>query len=261
MILSTTFGWIVAAVFGLIFGSFANVLVARLPSGKSLVKPGSQCPQCKKPVRCFDNIPIVSYLLLRGRCRSCRKKISVRYPIIEFLTALLFVACVSRFGLTYAVVAHGWSLMVICIAITFIDLEHRIIPDLLSLTGVVLGILTSWMIPELGMIQSILGAGFGFSFFYLLAWIYQARTGHTGLGGGDIKFLAMVGAFLGPAGVITTVLVSSIVGSVIGVAWGIASKKKKIMKVAVPYGPFLVIGALCYYFWGEILWLRFMNPM
>lgn len=253
--------WIPAGILGLILGSFVNVLVHRLPREKSIISPASHCPDCQTPIRWFYNIPVVGYLILGGRCSQCRRPISPRYPMIEVLTGLLFIACVQNSGLNLVTILRGWPLMVLFVTITFIDLEHRIIPDVLSISGVVMGILTSWMVPELGWVQSILGAGFGFAFFYFLAWIYYARTGQSGLGGGDIKFLAMIGAFLGPSGVITTVLISSVTGSIVGVLWALASRQGRVMKLAIPYGPFLVIGALCYYFWGEGLWLRFMNPM
>lgn len=248
-------------VFGLIFGSFATVLVARLPVRTSIVRPGSACPACGAAIRWWDNIPIVSYLLLAGKCRRCRAAISIRYPVIELLTAILFVAMYSRFGLDATLFARHLPYAVLVVAITFIDLEHRIIPDRLSIPGLVVGLATSWMTSEPGWIASILGAAIGFSLFYAFAWAYERSAGRAGLGGGDVKLLAMIGAFVGPLGVFWTVLISSVVGTVAGVAWAISQRRREVMGVAIPYGPFLVIGSLCYYLLdGMVPWFRFMTP-
>ena len=246
---------------GLIFGSFANVVIFRLPQGQSLIHPGSRCTRCKKAVRWWDNIPVLSYLILRGKCRACHKPISFRYPVIELLTALLFVTCRVRFGWTPLLFFRDWPLMMLFVTVTFIDLEHQIIPDVLSLGGLGLGLATGWAVPGLGWKSSFLGAFLGFSMFYGLAWSYQRIRKVSGLGGGDIKFLATIGAFLGPAGVVATIFISSLAGSVVGVGWALLAKKQKLLRVAIPYGPFLVLGALYYYFLGDILWFQFMTPM
>lgn len=246
---------------GLIIGSFLNVVVARLPKGKSLVHPPSHCPQCRKKVGWKDNIPVLSFLLLAGKCRHCRKAISIRYPVIELLTAALFLAAELRFGFGWSLVLRDWPFLALLVAITFIDLEHRIIPDPLSLGGAALGLLTCWMSLQLTWTQSIAGAAAGFGVFYLLAWAYQKFSGRAGLGGGDIKLLAMIGAFLGPSGVFATVFISSVLGSLVGIVWALSTKKKDVMKLSIPYGPFLVVGALYYYLLGDILWFQFMTPM
>lgn len=248
-------------IFGLIIGSFLNVVIFRLPAGKSLIQPGSQCSKCKKPVRWYDNVPVVSYLILAGKCRNCSSRISIQYPVVELVTAMLFLAAKIRFGWSWLLWVHDFPFLAILIAITFIDLEHRLIPDELSLGGLGLGLLTTWLVPGVSWIQPLIGAAIGFSLFYGFAWIYFKMTGRSGLGGGDIKLLAMLGAFLGPLGVFTTVLMSSILGSVIGVAWALATQRKKaMMKVAIPYGPFLVLGALYYYLLGDLIWLPFTIP-
>lgn len=246
---------------GLVLGSFINVVVARLPRGKSIIRPGSHCPRCKKAVLWYDNIPVLSYLLLRGKCRSCKKSISIRYPIIELLTGLLFAAVQVRFGWSPFLFVRDWPFILILMSIVFIDLEHRIIPDVLSIGGLVLGLATCWFEYGPGWISSISGACIGFGTFYSLAWIYYRVSGRHGLGGGDIKLLAMLGAFLGPPGVLMTVLVSSVFGSFVGIGWAVLTRKKDMMKVSIPYGPFLVIGALCYYLLGDEIWPRFMTPM
>jgi leader peptidase (prepilin peptidase)/N-methyltransferase len=166
-----------------------------------------------------------------------------------------------RFGWSPALFFRDWPFLGLLLAITFIDLEHRIIPDTLSLGGLLLGLLTCWAVPDPGWIGSLVGAFIGVFTFYALAWIYQRLSGRSGLGGGDIKLLAMLGAFVGPQGVFATILISSVFGSLVGIVWGLAQQKKDMMKLSIPYGPFLVFGALYYYFLGDILWFQFMIPM
>ena len=252
---------VITAVLGLIIGSFLNVVIVRLPKKQSIVFPSSHCPKCKKEIRWYDNLPVISYLILEGKCRFCKKEISVRYPVIEILTATVFLAAVLRFGWSWSMAVRDLPFLAILIAVTFIDLEHRIIPDGLSLGGLGLGLATCWLSQDIAWLEAFIGAGLGFGLFYALAWAYQRWTGRSGLGGGDIKFLAMVGAFLGPGGVFATIFISSVVGTVIGLGWALLTNKKDMMKLSIPYGPFLVIGALYYYLLGDILWFRFMTPM
>jgi len=261
--------WIVnvfVVLFGLSIGSFLNVVIARLPERKSLVRPPSQCPKCSYRLRWFDNIPVLSYLLLRGKCRSCRSPITIRYPVVELLTGLLFIAVKIRFGLSPLLIIRDLPFVSILVAVTFIDLETRLIPDPLSLGGLALGLGTAFFTPSLGIIPSLGGAALGFGLFYAIAWFYQWRSGRAGMGGGDIKLLAMLGAFLGPYGVITTIFVSSVLGSVLGLTYAWISRKREggqgsLMKVSLPYGPFLVVGALYTYLLGDLLWSPFMNLM
>jgi leader peptidase (prepilin peptidase)/N-methyltransferase len=180
--------------------------------------------------------------------------------VIELLTALLFLATTIKFGFSYLLFIRDWPFVAMLIAITFIDLEHRIIPDEISLGGLVLGLLTSWLTPGFGIYPALIGAGFGFCFFYALAWIYLQLTGRSGLGGGDIKLLAMLGSFIGSGGVFATIFISSVFGSVVGIGWGMVKGRKHVMTLAIPYGPFLVVGALYYYLMGDILWFRFTIP-
>jgi leader peptidase (prepilin peptidase)/N-methyltransferase len=246
-------------VFGLIVGSFLNVVVARLPHGRSLWKPGSHCPSCQAPIRWRDNVPLLSWIFLRGRCQSCRAAISVRYPVIEATTALLFVAFGHMQGGLFPEGAFNFELVFrdlpFCaslIAVTFIDLEHRIIPDEISVGGLAFGLATSF-IGYPGWVQAFIGAAVGFCIFYFFAWAYERFSGRMGLGGGDIKLLAMLGAFLGLQGVFFTILVSSVLGTAIGITWALVMRKKDLMTVAIPYGPFLVVGALTYRLLGERL--------
>lgn len=245
--------------FGLLIGSFMNVVVARLPHDQSVVRPRSRCPGCGNAIAWYDNIPVLSYLWLRGRCRGCRKSISLRYPVIELLTAMLFMSVFARFGLTLLLPVRDWPFVAMLVAITFIDLEHRIIPDELSLGGLVLGLLTAYWVPGLGLMASVLGAIVGYGFFWLLSWGYFKAKGRMGLGGGDVKLLAMLGAFLGPMAVFHIILISSLLGSVIGLSYAGILKSRgqsdSLMGVAIPFGPFLVLAALYVYLLGDVLGL------
>lgn len=249
-----------SACMGLVVGSFMNVVVARLPHGKSVVRPRSQCPGCAQGIAWYDNIPVLSYAILRGRCRSCQKAISFRYPMIELLGGVLFLAATARHGFSWLLWVRDWPLLAILLAVTFIDLEHRIIPDELSLGGLALALATGYFDPRVGWLESVLGAALGFGLFYGLAWAYEKYAGRSGLGGGDIKLLALLGAFLGPSGVLTTILISSVTGSLVGIVLAVTQRRKDVMTLAIPYGPFLVLGGLYYYLLGDFLWLRFMNP-
>jgi len=256
-------------VLGLLIGSFLNVVIYRLPRRESLWKPGSHCPACQHSIRWFENIPLVSFILLKGKCGGCAQPISPRYPLVELLTGLLFLAAYLFKGWSWVLWIRDIPFLALMIVVTFIDLDHRIIPDRLNLLGVLLGLLTAALDPHLGVTGSLLGALGGFGIFYGFAWLYWSMTARSGLGGGDIKFLAVLGAFLGLTGVFTVILLSSVLGSALGLLLGWTQKKsgetESVLKVALPYGPFLVIGALVAYFFqeslAEILWLPFMNPM
>jgi leader peptidase (prepilin peptidase)/N-methyltransferase len=208
---------------------------------------------------------VLSWIALRGRCAGCKQPISIRYPAIELLTGLLCVTALYRYGFSLSLFIRDIPFIVILIAVTFIDLEHRIIPNILSLGGIALGLATAFLDHRLGdpghaLAISAIGAALGFGLFYAFAWLYYRATNRSGLGGGDIKLLAMLGAFLGPAGVFYAILISSIFGSCVGIGWAVATRKKNLMTVAIPYGPFLVVGGLYYYLMGEIEWLRFTIP-
>ncbi len=253
------------ALFGLVIGSFLNVVIARLPTRQSLSSPPSRCPKCGYAIRWYENVPVLSYLALRGKCRGCREPISFRYPVVELLTALLFLTVALRFGLTPLLIVRDLPFVAVLIAITFIDLDTRLIPDPLSIGGLGLGLATAHFTPGLGILSSLSGAALGFGLFYAIAWYYQWRTGRSGMGGGDIKLLAMLGSFLGPLGVLTTIFVSSVLGTVIGITYAWISRRRSgeggsLMKVSLPFGPFLVIGALYAYLLGDILWSPFMIP-
>ncbi|ABK98610.1 prepilin peptidase [Pelobacter propionicus] len=237
-------------ILGAVVGSFLNVCICRMPRDESVVSPPSHCPGCGYRIRWYDNIPLVSYLLLRGRCRGCREKISPRYPLVELLNALLSLALFLRFGptLAFAVLFLFCSALVV---ITFIDLEHQIIPDEISLPGIVLGFIFSFFLRGHGWLNSLLGILLGGGSLLLVAYGYQLVTGKEGMGGGDIKLLAMMGAFLGWKSIPFIIFVSSLAGSVIGVSLMLIQKKDS--KLAIPFGPYLALGALLYVFYGPRL--------
>jgi leader peptidase (prepilin peptidase) / N-methyltransferase len=247
---------IFAFIFGAVVGSFLNVCICRIPQGDSIVSPPSHCPACGCRIPFYDNIPLVSWLLLRGKCRACRAPISSQYPLVELITALLTLFLFMRFGPTFPFVV----LFLFCTAmvvITFIDLEHYIIPDVISLSGIVVGFACSFFIPSLGWQNSLLGILAGGGSLYLVATLYQMFTGKEGMGGGDIKLLAMMGAFFGWRAVPFIIFTSSLVGSVIGVA--VMLVQKKDAKLAIPFGPFLALGAILYIFFGRQVLHWYLN--
>src|SRR5690242_4080831 len=203
-----------AFIFGAVIGSFLNVCICRLPKNESVVFPPSRCPQCGFRIPFYDNVPIVSWLLLRGKCRSCAAPISPQYPIVELINALLTLFLFMKFGpsLPFLVLFLFCSAMVV---ITFIDLEHQIIPDCITLPGIVAGFLFSLFIPQLGWQNSLLGIVVGGGSLLVVAYGYELLTKKEGMGGGDIKLLAMMGAFFGWKAVFFIIFVSSLIGSVI----------------------------------------------
>jgi leader peptidase (prepilin peptidase)/N-methyltransferase len=240
------------AVLGLFIGSFLNVCIYRIPAGESIVWPGSRCPRCGKPIKPWDNIPVVSYLILRGKCRQCGSAISVRYPVVELLSALLAVAILYRFGPGAAfVIYYFWACTLL--VITFIDLDHQIIPDRFSLGGAVAGLLLiPWLI--VGYKDALIGLVLGAGMLAAIIYGYYLLTGKQGMGGGDVKLLGMIGVFTGWQGVLFTVFTGSLVGTIVGIPWAYFHHKDQevaTLKAAIPFGPFLSLGALVYVLWGE----------
>ncbi len=245
-------------VFGAMVGSFLNVCIYRLPKEESIVTPGSHCPKCHTPIRFYDNIPILSYLLLRAKCRYCKTPISIQYPIVEALTALSSLWLFMTFGISLSFIYYFMFVSAL-IVITVIDLYHQIIPDVISLPGIVIGVLGSLIIPQITFWNSLIGMLAGGGSLFLVAMGYQWLFKREGMGGGDVKLLAMIGAFLGWKAVILTILLSSLIGSIIGI--GIMLIKGKDFKYAIPFGPFLAFGAVISLFWGEQLinWYLYIN--
>jgi leader peptidase (prepilin peptidase)/N-methyltransferase len=242
-----------AFLFGLALGSFLNVCIYRIPLQRSIVHPPSGCPQCGERIRFYDNIPIVSYLLLLGRCRHCRQPISVQYPLVEATTAMLSLALFLKAGVSLEYVFlmfFGASL----IAIAFIDLQHRIIPHVLSLPGIVVGFAFAlFPFSSLSWIDSLVGIVAGGGFLLVVALAFEKMTGRQGMGMGDVKMLAMIGAWMGWRALLFIVLLSSLAGSLIGAAVLLMSRKG--MRTSIPFGPFLALGSLIFLFFGQdIVW-------
>lgn len=240
--------YLLAFLIGTSMGSFANVLIHRLPERLSIVSPGSRCPSCGTPIRWYDNIPVLSFLALRGRCRDCGRAISFRYPLVEVVCGTLFAAVVWRLGLrpsAAALALFSWALVVI----TFIDIDHRIIPDAVSLPGTAFGLLFSLYPGFPRPLDSVLGVVFGAGFLFLVLWGYEKVMGEEGMGMGDVKLLAMIGAFLGWQALPLTILVSSMTGSLVGMGYALV-KGRSVRKFPVPFGPFLALGALVHIFFG-----------
>jgi leader peptidase (prepilin peptidase)/N-methyltransferase len=238
-----------ALLLGAIVGSFLNVVILRLPSeDESIVFPASHCPRCQNTLSWYENIPVISFLALRGRCRHCHARISLQYPIVELCMALLSVALVHRFGLSVTSVGY----FVFCVAllvIIWIDIEHQIIPDVISLPGILLGFIFSLISPHLTWQDSLIGLLIGGGVLYAIALLYYLWKKQEGMGGGDIKLLAMIGAFLGWQALPFVIFASSLTGATIGVIAMI--KQGKGGKTRIPFGPFLSLAALAYLFFPE----------
>ena len=230
----------IVAVLGLVIGSFLNAVIHRVPRQQSLVSPGSRCPSCGYALRWYDNIPVVSYVILGGRCRKCRKTISIRYPIVELITAAVFVAHYFVFGWT-PLLAVRLAFAASLVALFAIDLEHHLLPDAITLPGIVVGLVASLFLPP-GIVESLIGILIGGGVLWVIGEAYFRYSGEEGMGGGDVKMLAMIGAFLGWKLVLVTLVLSSVAGSVLGLA--IIAVKRGGMKYALPFGTFLALGAL-----------------
>lgn len=235
------FSYLVAGLFGTAIGSFLNVCIHRLPRHESIVWPSSRCPACRGRIAPYDNVPLLSFLWLRGRCRACRAPISFRYPLVEAANGLGYVWIVGWFGLGWPALAYA-TLFSALLVVTFIDLDHQIIPDRVTLPGIPLGILCAATVLPVGLFNSLLGVMLGGGLLWLMAWLSPYLFGKEGMGGGDIKLLAMVGAFLGWQPVLVTVLVGSSVGAVVGLSM-IALKLIRRDQY-LPFGPFLALGAV-----------------
>ena len=236
-----------AAVLGLCVGSFLNVVIYRLPRGESLSSPPSRCPRCGKRLAWFDNIPLVSWLVLRGKCRRCGAPISVQYPIVEAITAIAAVVVVMMTP-PGVLLASRLVLTAILIALFVIDLELQILPNAITLPGIVVGFLFSLFGPP-GPVASLIGIALGAGVLYGIAAAYYLVRREEGMGMGDVKMLAMIGAFLGWRAVLLTLILSSFVGAVVGVA--LLSTKKEGLKYALPFGTFLAVAAFVAMLVGE----------
>ena len=255
-------------LFGLIIGSFLNVCIVRIPAGKSIVLPSSACVQCGEAIRAYDNIPVLSYLLLAGRCRQCKARISTMYPVVEFLTGLLFLACYEAFGLTAE--ALKWVLfLAIILVLVFTDLRERVLPDVVNYTGLGLGLVLSlftkpsdgtaaWIAnhmfdfppptPVISLADGLVGAAVGSSLLWLVSEAYFRLRGREGMGLGDVKMMLMAGAFLGAKRTLLTIFAGSVLGSVLGLLFILARRKGS--EYELPFGSFLGMAAVLVVFFG-----------
>jgi leader peptidase (prepilin peptidase)/N-methyltransferase len=259
---------VVVLVFGLIVGSFLNVCIVRLPRGRSIVSPPSHCPRCKKSIKFYDNMPVISFLILRGKCRACNEPISWRYPAVELLNGLMYVWTAREFGFggeMFLVMAFCSSLIVV----TFIDYDHQIIPDVITLPGILVGLMLApffmsvladplpfrlgSLLPHAGpyltgFLNSFIGLLFGATPLFAIGWLWEKLRNIEAMGGGDVKLMGMVGSFLGWKGALLTIMLGALAGSVVGITL-ILLKRHKMDKV-IPFGPFLAIGAVMTMFYG-----------
>lgn len=239
-------------------GSFLTVCVHRIPKGQSVVVPRSACPQCGRQIPWYDNVPLFSFLWLRGRCRSCQTRIPPRYPIIELANGLGYLLVVWQFGLIWPTIVYA-GLVSVFLVVSWIDWDHKIIPDVITLPGIVVGFLCAALVLPTGWLNSLVGILVGGGILLALAWASPFLFGKEGIGGGDIKFLAMVGAFLGWQQALLTLMVGSVVGAVIGVV--LLATKVLQKGQYIPFGPYLALGGLIAVLWGSELWNWYFNGL
>lgn len=264
-----------AFAMGACIASFMNVCIWRIPRNESVVSPPSHCPNCNAPIRWYQNIPILSWCCLRGKCANCHKPISVRYTIVELLGGILFLMAYFQWGIPFFfrgdVALYGlqplrslWAVPVFWVVFTglilgsFVDLAEQWIPDRVTIGGMILGVPLSFLVPELqgeqmrlhALYWSLGGLFFGFGFLWLVGFVFSKIVKKDALGFGDVKLIGAVGAFFGPGAVLFTIIVSSFVGAVVGVVLMLRGKAKLGGFTAVPYGPFLALGVIAWMFWG-----------
>lgn len=234
-------------ILGTFFGSFSNVVIRRLPYGNSIVKPASHCPKCLIPIKWKDNLPIVSFLFLGGKCRNCKTKISFEYPVVELLTGLLFLFGYLNFGISLNLLIF-LILSVLLIIISFIDLHLRIIPDILTLSLLIFGLASSFFNPVVssGFLNSLKGALFGGTLLYLVAFLGAKIYKKEVMGGGDVKLLAAGGSFLGLQNIFLALLIACFIGGITGLFLILIGNKKK--SDFIPFGPFISISILLVFF-------------
>lgn len=273
---------ILAVAWGACIGSFLNVCIYRIPLEQSVSTPGSHCPACKQPIRWYQNIPVFAYLFLRGRCARCGVRISPRYILVEMLTALLFLLAWLKFDLDLGARPLGlvpvtdlllvpvfWLVIMGLVLGTFVDLDHMIIPDRVTLGGIVCGLVLSALVPALhgqptllaSLTRGAIGAAFGFGLLWGVATLGEFIFKKEAMGFGDVKLMGAIGAFFGWQGVCFTVLFSSLAGTIVGLTLIFSGKKE--MQSRIPYGPYLAFAALLWMLWGSAWWdvyIRFVAP-
>ena len=265
---------IYALLIGMTVGSFLNVVAWRVPRGESIVRPGSRCTSCGNAIPWYDNIPVLSWFILRGRCRNCGARFSIRYALVELLTGLLFAGIFLKFGISWLFVKNAvFVSLLICVVLT--DIDHWIILDSVSLGGIVIGLAFSLIPGGVGILPSLLSAAGAFSLFFLIRFvselILKRRPGYTiapeghedevdefqgGMGWGDIKLAGMIGAFLGPSSTAMALFIAFLTGALTGIAVIIAGRNRRI---PIPFGPFLALGAIVAVFAGKALWWFYLE--
>lgn len=248
-------------ILGALLGSFANVIIYRMPAGESIVSPRSHCRGCKRVVAWYDNIPIFSFLILRGKCRHCKVSFSWRYPLVELLMASVFAGLFLYLGWSFFLIealVFAFGL----VTASFIDFDHMILPDVFTLSGIVIGLLGAAVNPERSLVDAILGVVVGGGFLWAISAIYFLLRKQEGMGGGDIKLLAWIGAVLGWQSIPFVILTSSLIGTIVGFI--VMSRTKGGMQTAIPFGPYLALGALFFIFGGSELgkaYIRLFMPL
>jgi leader peptidase (prepilin peptidase)/N-methyltransferase len=239
-----------AFLVGLALGSFLNVVITRLPRGEQIVTGRSRCPHCRTPLAWRDNLPLLSYVRLGGRCRFCGAPISRRYPLVELAAGILAAALWWRFPASPLLLAYG-PFCGALLALSAIDLEHRLLPDAITLPGIALGLALALVLPHLTFLSAAAGAAVGGALFFGIGWIYQKLTGRKGMGGGDVKLMALIGAFLGIQSLPWVIFISAALGSLAGIGAVLTTgswREGGWRVAAIPYGPFLAAAALLYLF-------------
>jgi len=233
---------------GLIVGSFCNVCIYRIPRNESVIYPVSHCPKCRTTIKPFDNIPLLSYILLKGRCRNCGSKISIQYPVVEFLTGLIYLIIYLIYGLNVQTLIYI-ILSSALIIIAFTDLNEQIVPDVISLPGMGVGLILSFFVPYISFINSVLGVLVGGGIILIIALVGSAIFKKEAMGGGDVKLAAMIGAFLGWRYIVISLFLGFFLGALAGILLILLKIKRR--EDVVPFGPFIVLGSFITLLWGD----------
>jgi len=248
-------------ILGVSLGSFFNVCIYRLPRKLSIVFPSSFCPACNQPIKPWQNIPLLSFFLLRGKCASCGSRISFRYPLVELTTAILYTILLYQANFEISFVFFKYAVYIsFGIIIFLIDLEFKIIPDSLSLPLIVLGLLSGLIkTNDISLANSFFSGLAAFTFFYMIALYYVYVVKKEGLGGGDIKLIAAIGAFVGIVGILFTLLSSSIIALIAIGIYKLFNRNFRIAETHIPFGPFLITGSTIYILWGQKIIFFYLN--
>ncbi len=239
-----------AVLLGLVVGSFLNVCIVRLPEDESIVSPSSRCRSCGEPIAWHDNVPVASFVILGGRCRRCRAPFSMRYPFVEILTGAMF-GLVAMQGSPPALTALQMAIVAVMIVITFIDIDHFLILDVITFPSIALGPVLAWLVGHVSVTDSVLGIVGGGGLLWAFAWTYEKLRDREGMGLGDVKLLAMIGGLLGWQATLFSLFTGSLVGSVVGLAAVVLRRRQ--FDLEIPFGPFLAFGAVLYMFSGPEL--------